>query len=635
MMADPFADIPVKSQSTDPFADIPNKKSTAELIPTGGTPTVPLKGELAGEPKFLEKAAMAASAVPFGGLAAGGLKAASAGTRFAPYAGQLAEALIPKTLGALTKATGAAGAIGAGAEGARSLAEKKGASPATQELVEMGTGLGLGGLGYGASKIPGAVKTLTGKPFRESVSGLQTSAQQLAESLASQERASGREMYGKQRQARLGAAGERESTEKQIPALKQQFGTPQEPSVTGRNLMNDIKQRSDVGHQQRKDLAETTYSDAYASARQKQAQKDFWQTSPSGRNFFDTLEKKITVSDVTPVSSTEEKEIRSIINELQGKVVGEKKGFAFDPKTGFMSTPSEPEFAPLDIKGVVEQLRKLREAANGFPEEGYKSISQKRAKAMVKSLEESIAGWDDKLRQADRTYKQMSERLYPEQTRRGETVLAKQRYDINELAADPINAPKQFFQSKQGVDDLTKLLGGDKDKVAEYANQYVINELSTKKTAKEVESWVTNRKNIDWMSEIPGLRQRAESYAKSLKTLEEKGASAGELEKTMKGAGRRTAQEMSNRINQLKSEANVFETIDPNKVIGEAQKFVNKLQAEGVATPAQIEKVQKQILEAEKLYKGKERAKKIAYILGTAVGAGFVGRETTRLVQGG
>jgi hypothetical protein len=626
--------MPIKFEDETPTKSSIKFDDDVSKIPTGG-PTVPLKGELAGEPKFLEKATQAAMFVPGGALAAGGLKAASAGTRFAPYAGQLAEALIPQTLTGLTKATGAAGAIGAGAEGARALAERRGASPVTQELVEMGTGLGLGGLGYGASKIPGAVKTLTGAPFRQATTGLQTSAQKLAESLAAQERTAGRELYGKQRQAKLGAAGEREAAEAQIPALKQQFGTPQDASVTGRNLMNDIKSRSEVGHQQRKQLAEETYSGAYDAARQKQAQKNFWQTSDSGKGFFDTLADKIRVKDVTPVSSAEETEIKNLVSELKGKITGYQKKTVFDPVQGMIEIQGPPIYAPADIKVVVEKLRQLREAGKGFPEEGFKSIGQRRAIAMAKSLEESIAGWDDGLRKADKLYKTMSERLYPEQTRRGEAVLAKQKYDINQLSADPINAPKQFFQSKQGVDDLTKLLGGDKDKVAQYANQHVVNELSTKKTAKEAESWVLNRKNVDWMSEVPGLRQRAEAYVKNLKTLEEKGAAAGQLEKTMKGAGRRTAQEMSNRIKQLQAEANVFETIDPNKVVAEAQRFVNKLQAEGVATPAQLDKVQKQILEAEKLYKGKERAKRIAYILGTAAGAGFVGRETTRLFQGG
>jgi len=623
-------DKPAKTEKTSDFSwDKPESK-----IPTGAEKTVPLTGDLAGEPKFLEKAAMYASAVPAGGLVAGGLKAASAGTRFAPYAGQLAEALIPKSLGALTKATASAGAVGAGAEGARALSARRGASPQTQELVEMGTGLGLGGTGYLASKVPGAVKAGLGIPYRASVGELKTTAQQLAESLAQQERGAGRELYGKQRQAKLGAGAEREAATTEMETAKKQLGTPQDKSVTGKNLVNDIKGESDVGHEQRKQLAESTYGKAWSNTRKKQQAGDFWQTSPSGQDFFNTLENKIKVSDVTPVTTAEENEIKSIINELQGKQTGFETQLKFDPATGLMENVSVAKKAPLDIKPVTEVLRKLRDAEKGFPEEGFKAIGQRRAKAMSKSLEKSIADWDDSIRIADQEYKINSEKLYPERTRRGESVLARQKFDINELAADPANAPAQFFQSKQGVQDLTRLLGNNKNKVADYANQYVVNELSSLNSSTKAENWVTNKKNIDWMNEIPGLRQKAESYVKQLKEAEGKATAAGSLEKSLKTAGRQTAQKMSGNIKDLRSEAKAFETMDPASVVSKAQDFVNKIQKQGVATPAQVQKIQQQILDAEKQFQGKERAKRIAYIVGVPLGVGFTGREVLRLFGG-
>ena len=623
-------DKPAKTEKTSDFSwDKPESK-----IPTGAEKTVPLTGDLAGEPKFLEKAAMYASAVPAGGLVAGGLKAASAGTRFAPYAGQLAEALIPKSLGALTKATASAGAVGAGAEGARALAERKGASPQTQQLVEMGTGFGLGGTGYLASKVPGAIKTITGAPYKAAVGELQTSAQKLAESLMQQERGAGRELYGKQRQAKLGAAGEREAATAEIETTKKQLGTPQDKSVTGKNLINEIKGKSDVGHEQRKQLAESTYGKAWDNTRKKQQAGDYWQSSPSGQNFFNTLENKIKVSDVTPVTTAEETEIKNIINELQGKQTGFETQLKFDPATGLMENVAVAKKAPLDIKAVTEVLRKLRDAEKGFPEEGFKAIGQRRAKAMSKSLEKSIADWDDSIRIADQEYKINSEKLYPERTRRGESVLARQKYDINELSADPANAPAQFFQSKQGVQDLTRLLGNDKTKVADFANQHVVNELSALNSSAKAENWVTNQKNIDWMNEVPGLRQKAEGYVKQLLSLEGKSASAGNLETTLKTAGRQTAQTMSKRIKDLKNEAFVLENSDPEKVGDLARTFAAKLEKEQIASPAQLQKLESQIKEVERLYKGKERAKRIAYVVGSFIGLGYTARETSRIFQG-
>jgi hypothetical protein len=524
--------------------------------------------------------------------------------------------------------------VGAGAEGARALAERKGASPATQQAVEMGAGLGLGGAGYLGSKVPGAIKTGLGIPYRAAVGELKSTAQSLAESLAQQERGAGRELYGKQRQARLGAGAEREKATAEIESTKQQLGAPQDRSVNGRNLMNDIKAQSDVGHEQRKQLAESTYGQAWANARAKQQQGDYWQYSPSGTEFFNTLENKIKVSEVTPVTTTEENEIKNIIKELQGKEVAVETKLTFDPATGLMENVPVSKKAPLDIKPVTEILRKLRDAEKGFPEEGFKAIAQRRAKAMAKSLEESIANWDDSIRIADKQYKLNSEKLYPERTRRGEAVLARQKYNIDELSADPANAPKQFFQSKQGVEDLTRLLGNDKQKVSQYANQHVINELSSLGSSAQAEKWVTNPKNIDWMNEVPGLRRTAENYVKNLKASEGKAEAAKGLEKTLKTAGRQTAGTMASNIKNLRSEAKAFETMDPKVVITKAKDFVNKVENQGIATPAQAQKIRQQIDEAEKLYQGKERAKRIAYIVGVPVGLGFTGREIFRLFGG-
>ena len=111
----------------------------AAQIPTGGYPQVK-PTEMAGEPKFLEKASMYATAVPAGGLASGMLKTATAGTKAAPYTARLAEALTPKTLPSLLRTTGAAAAASVPAEAARYQAEKRGASPVQQELIEFGVG---------------------------------------------------------------------------------------------------------------------------------------------------------------------------------------------------------------------------------------------------------------------------------------------------------------------------------------------------------------------------------------------------------------------------------------------------------------------------------------------------------------
>jgi hypothetical protein len=102
--------------------------------------------KMAGEPKFLERAAMYAGGIPVAAGLARGAQLASAGTRAAPYVGRLAEAVIPKTGTELAKMGGTAAALSVPAEYLRSSAEQRGAGPGGQAVAEMVGGLGAGAL---------------------------------------------------------------------------------------------------------------------------------------------------------------------------------------------------------------------------------------------------------------------------------------------------------------------------------------------------------------------------------------------------------------------------------------------------------------------------------------------------------
>lgn len=173
---------------TQKLSQVTGGSDAVSMIPTGGYQTVP-KTVTAGEPSYLEKAAMYASAVPATGLAAGALRTATAGTRAAPYAARFAEAVIPETGKGLAAATGGAAATAIPAEFARYQAERAGAGPVGQELTEFGTALGIGGLGalgkygYGkAADLARAVRGVKPEPLREKT------AQQLGQLTAEQQR---------------------------------------------------------------------------------------------------------------------------------------------------------------------------------------------------------------------------------------------------------------------------------------------------------------------------------------------------------------------------------------------------------------------------------------------------------------
>jgi hypothetical protein len=146
--------------------------------------------KLAGEPSYLEKASMAASAVPAAGLASQALKFGTQATRLAPYTSRLAELLTPTTGTQLALQTGGAAASAIPAEFARSEVEKRGGSPITQLLTELGVGLGTaltgGGLVAGGKKV-----------YDIASSAMSSEAKKLSEVLASYGEANIKQMLEK------------------------------------------------------------------------------------------------------------------------------------------------------------------------------------------------------------------------------------------------------------------------------------------------------------------------------------------------------------------------------------------------------------------------------------------------------
>lgn len=162
--------------------------SAAEQIPTGGYAKAPPVTEIAGEPKFAEKAAMYATAVPAAGLASQALKLGTASTKVAPYTSLLAEALTPKTGRALATTMGLAGATAIPAEYARYKVEQTGGSPLAQQLTELGVGGAFGALEYAAIKLGTSAANLIKTAFGGSTKNFADALKARASGLVEQQR---------------------------------------------------------------------------------------------------------------------------------------------------------------------------------------------------------------------------------------------------------------------------------------------------------------------------------------------------------------------------------------------------------------------------------------------------------------
>jgi hypothetical protein len=290
-------------------------------------------------------------------------------------------------------------------------------------------------------------------------------------------------------------------------------------SAIGKNMLQEIDKFTTGAKAKLKEVAESVYGKARESMDKKVAAGDYFQESPSGKNFIQSLENKLKVDDVTKVT-TEER------NLIQNQILPNIKGLPKEVKQPVLKFDEFGQAVPVpaqrtayaDPNVIRETLRKLRDTAFGFPEEGYKAIGQQRAGELADQLAKAVAGWDSKLAEADAIYKKQIETLHPTRTTRGKSVTATEKFDPEQLKIDPLQAPKKFFQSRQGVEQLVDLVGGNKNAVESIAETYVNNQLKGK-TPSQMREWLDKAKNSGWLS-VDTLPRTALQTEKKIATLE-------------------------------------------------------------------------------------------------------------------
>jgi hypothetical protein len=295
-----WEDAPAKSSG---WEDAP-APSPVSQIPVGGTPTVEAR-QLAGEPKFLEKASMYASAVPGGALASQALKAGTAGLpRIAPYTARLAEALTPTTLRGLTTATGAAATTAIPAEFVRSQLERQGVGPTGQFIGETGTA-GLVGLTGAAGKYGfDLTRRAIGGPTKEAAAALrERTAQQYQSQIADAQRRA-------EQAGRVVTQMERQPT----VAAQRAGAAPLTPAQQQAALQAEVRQPVRERAGAMRVTAEEEAARAAAAARQAE------QTTLGAQQAVNALEQQLLAR---PTMTAEEfgSQLRGTVRQLQQKLV--------------------------------------------------------------------------------------------------------------------------------------------------------------------------------------------------------------------------------------------------------------------------------------------------------------------------
>ncbi len=323
------------------------------------------------------------------------------------------------------------------------------------------------------------------------------------------------------------ALAEHQAHETALSNKKSGLQNTPELSEIGKGIVNDVNAVQSGLHAKRAEEAKTLYAKVAEEAKSKEDSGNFWQTSPSGKEFLDNLSERIKVKNTTPTTNKETSSVNSLIDELKGNTVMEKQRVPSgrDPLTGAITyTEKEvPVNKPLSHKAVEQKIRELDDIANGkAPPTGFEAIGKRLAGEISSELKKSLHSWLDLSGEARSAYAAASTPLDEYKTTLGKNLTKKEDFDWGRLKNDPKEAPGLVFKSKKSIEDFKTMLGGGKEaekRVNNYANQYAFGQIKDLDSA-ALNKWMQNKKNSDWIKNLPDLKQRLFQYRDQLSAIE-------------------------------------------------------------------------------------------------------------------
>ena len=304
-----------------------------------------------------------------------------------------------------------------------------------------------------------------------------------------------------------------------IERQKSGVSAPLDEERFGSNLQGEIIATQNPIIEQRAGQYKKLLDEATESARARQKQGDYWQTSDGGQAVKQYWLSRIKKGEFT---KAQENEITSILNDIY--TGGEKQ---VTVPAGKLKT-LQPErtktvSSPKDINAVDSWIRVLGDKANyGIETEGAKALSANQAREIRKTLTEGIGErgqevggiykWEPKFGEAKGLYSEKSELLNAWDTKAGKKVLSSETKGID--------VPKQFFNSRAGYDELVKQLGGND------GTQYALGQVQKLEKPEQITKWLSDPKN-GWIDKIPELRQQITQYGERQSQLMGKAERAG------------------------------------------------------------------------------------------------------------
>jgi transposase-like protein len=303
-----------------------------------------------------------------------------------------------------------------------------------------------------------------------------------------------------------------------------------------------------------------------AAVAEKESSGVFVETLPEYKSLINDLRNKLLIGQTAQqqkIAPVTEKGVLQAYQNIYDAVTSRKIATKFDKD----KKPIEFKTFPTSFQALDDVRRRLGDVAFGKEVEGYAAIGSNLAEkyyAKLSEIQTKFAGEAQEVLQRD--YEMASRLLEKYKSKAGAKATALDRFDPTRYKTDSASLPKDYFKTRQSVDDLVQLTG-DRNFVVKEAGDYAATEIRNLKDAAAVRNWVN--KNSDWLKSVPEVEGKINSYLQNLDRAEAFAARTKKAGKGIEARGKEAIAE-GKAIESLASK-------EAGKITKEAQQMADRL----------------------------------------------------------
>jgi len=299
-------------------------------------------------------------------------------------------------------------------------------------------------------------------------------------------------------------------------------GTPQTKTTIGKYIREAAEPIFDYLKKVRASNADITKSEAFNFAKLKEERGVMAETTDAFKKGMAKLQAKIDDASLSDIKEPLLRIQRALdpVKQVDNVIVGK----------------------PVTFESLEQIRRFLRDRSFGLPAEGYDAINQIEAGKLADMVENIQKEFSPGITKFLDTYKRDSEPLRIFKSKLGQATIGKEDFDMARFETDVASLGDKFFKSETGVKDLMQLLGKDFVSVVganvknpeEIARTFVASKLQGA-SPKEVESFLKNENNRDWLGQFPALKQQLERAAEAMTRAEKFGGARAKVGEKLRG----------------------------------------------------------------------------------------------------